>query len=260
MNHVDEYDTDDERNFDDGSQPRAFTTDEGEDAESAGMRAAMATDDLGPMQTSPYLAGIDDRDGAGKGGDEPEPSQLGWTDVIEATAKADEEKVRKTRERTVLIAGEKRVLREGEKDFEQPIDVPFPDAEFRARTKVVIAKSREISLMEEELKEQNKAARGRIAEKKSEWRKLAAEVESGSEAILVPCVEVRVDELGEMRTLRCDTGEVISVRAMTYQERQLPLPAPKADPTDVTASGVGVVEDAPKKKRGRPRKEVVGDA
>jgi hypothetical protein len=225
---------------DDDTPPRAFTSDEereamanakgeaGEQAASEGAIAAAAT----------------------------EPTQTSWGDVIEASAAEEEKKRPKKREKTVLIAGVKHVLQKDERTDVLFKDVELSSAEFMVHGRRLANLGHEITAAEEELRSESKVKRGKIEEKKQERKKIEDVLSRGKEPRQVECAVIRDDRLGEMVWKSLETGEVVDRQPMDYAQRQMGLPEPDPDSTDIVppAAVVAAAEKEGRVRRGRKKK------
>lgn len=84
------------------------------------------------------------------------------------------------------------------------------------------------TVFENEMKERAAGDRDAL---KALWvnvEKLSRIVTDGGEQREVECLLIRNDREGSIETVRCDTGEIIDVRAQDAKERQLPLVAQPA--------------------------------
>lgn len=137
----------------------------------------------------------------------------------------------------------------------------------KGRRAAVIAEQAE--LIKAELEAQKKQAKARLEECSAEVARLNSEIREGAVWRGVPCETRFIYRTGEVQEVRRDTGEVLSVRAMTASERQVELPFepestphggedsfPTALPPEVVApySWDGEPELPTKKKKGGKKK------
>lgn len=103
--------------------------------------------------------------------------------------------------------------------FGHHIDVPLSEAEIKAR----LERNMEVDQKMIDLKAEKTAANVQWNQELSDLRKeqaaLITATKTGMTKIEIQCYHERDDRRGMMRTLRCDTGEMVDERALTAEER-----------------------------------------
>lgn len=111
------------------------------------------------------------------------------------------------------------------------------------------AKLGEAAALQDEQKRTNESFKIRVNALDDEVRTLGKKLRDGYEDRVVECVEERVFETGTVRVRRVDTGTIVAERAMTLEERQMPLPGTDANPIE----GEVVHDGGPPPRRGPPQ-------
>lgn len=108
--------------------------------------------------------------------------------------------------------------------FRRQLPCALPPGEWVRRSEQLAAQTEDLAVEENRVKAEQKAKKleddKHIAELAASVKKLANEVRTRTELLDVDCQEEPRLDVGKMVTIRCDTGEILSERAMTFDERE----------------------------------------
>lgn len=155
-----------------------------------------------------------------------EPS-LGFQDAIDASDAAQAE-----REKAPEVV---------RADYDRSVEVPLTDAEVAGIGRDLGAKLAEIDEIEAKAKAQARVFKGQIEELQQEASGMGSAIRRGTKVEFIRCRDERILATGMMQTVRLDTGEIISERALSFDERQPNLPGVNMAP----AVEANAVEAAP---------------
>jgi len=110
------------------------------------------------------------------------------------------------------------------------LEVKLTDKELAKKHRALLQNVIESQRIEDVLRQEAAEARSDLKELKKARRDLVTVCHKGKETRSVKCRTVRDYRLGELRTYRLDTDEVIEKRALSAGERQPKLPGVEAKP------------------------------
>jgi ferritin-like protein len=108
--------------------------------------------------------------------------------------------------------------------FRQELAVGLTREEVEAKSQLMATRVAEIDVKKAEFSELAKNNRSRLAEMETDIRRLSNAVRDKAEIRGVSCERIFNYTTGRVRDVRVDTGDVLSERDMTDDERQRDLP------------------------------------
>lgn len=111
-------------------------------------------------------------------------------------------------------------MSEKQETFQQDIEAVLTESELAARRVTLEHATQEWLRLEERKKDESKVLSDAVKAKKKEITKLCEVLKSGKEMQTIECFQQRDEQRQQVNIVRVDTGEILSERPFTYEERQ----------------------------------------